>query len=76
MPQTKVAEKGNLLEEIKKGIKLKPVDRNNEKNSKMTKQQEISLTSKLAIAIQKRRQDLTKHDISSEEDDNDWSDND
>ena len=76
MPQTKGPEKGNLLEEIKKGIKLKPVDRTAEKNSKMTKQQEISLTSKLAIAIQKRRQDLTKHDISSEEDDNDWSDND
>lgn len=45
-----------------------------DKKHNLSKQDEISLTSKLASAIAQRRKQLTKHDVESEEDD--WSDDD
>jgi len=45
-----------------------------DKKHNLSKQDEISLTSKLASAIAQRRKQLTKHDVESEEDD--WSEDD
>jgi len=60
---------------IKKGFQAKTIQPTNTKATNMSKQQQITLTSKLASAIAERRKQLTKHDVESEEDDN-WSDDD
>ena len=44
------------------------------KSMNLSKQEEMSLTSKLATAMAQRRKALTKHDVESEEDD--WSEDD
>jgi len=72
-PAKPTADRGALLEQIRQGAKLKPVTATNKTTVSVSKEQEVSMTSKLAVAIAERRKQLTANQVDSEEDDA-WSD--
>lgn len=67
------ADRNALLEQIRQGVKLKEVSKVDKTSVNVSKQQEVSMTSKLAVAIAERRKQLTANQVDSEEDDA-WSD--
>jgi hypothetical protein len=68
----------SLLDELKKGVVLKKVEKiepDNKMRGKITKDETNYLKNTLAEAIKQRRMELTKNDNSeSEKEDDDWSD--
>lgn len=69
---------GSFLDEIRKGVQLKKINFNKEKEKrpvKINKEEKNFLQSALAMAIQQRREELTKHDVDDNSDiESDWSD--
>lgn len=66
----------SLVDQIKNGIKLKKVEKVDKTSVNISKEQEVSMTSKLAAAISDRRKQLTKNQVDSGDEDDAWSDDD
>jgi hypothetical protein len=69
-----------MLEEIRKGVQLKKVEKKDFQQEKkppakaITKDESNFLKNSLSEAIKQRRMELTRNDVESDKSDDDWSD--